>query len=662
MQWLFYPCILSNDPLKVRIQSCIRRGSTLTDENENKPARVLIIDDEQGLRDMLVYGLKKRNFEVTGVDSGEEAVKIVQKQTFDLAVCDVMMPGSDGITTLKQLKVLQPEIEVIMATGFATLETAIEAMKNGAFDYITKPYTLSHLCTLFDKAQDHRRLKAKVGYLEELNRLKSEFMATMSHELRTPLASILGYISLLRKNVYGEVPGKQDNVLERVEVNGKNLLQLINNILDLSKLSAHRMTLDPETFKSADLLKELVEAIEPLTQAKKLALTIQNDDSPWLLADKTKLKQILINLVGNAIKFTKEGSISVRVRTLDETKLEIEVRDTGIGISAADIPRLFQEFQQIDSSTTREYGGTGLGLSISKKMLELMSGTIEVESVVGKGSCFRILLPARIAAPYVPLQIVGEASPPVDPNEKIILSIDDDPDILRLLKDGLEGTGYRFISAQSGEEGIAMARKYHPHLITLDIMMSHMDGWSVLQVFKNDPELRKIPTYVVSIVDNKPLATSLGVTGYILKPFTREDLLEKLKLLPKNRAQQVLVVDDDPQVRSLFGKFLNDEGYDVVGSASGEEALERMKHLKPDILFLDLLLPQMSGFEVLKGMDDMHMAEPPVVFVMAEHELSSEEKDFLSRRVKMIFQKQAIRLSDLLPSLKEKLDSLRKVS
>src|SRR5258706_3338185 len=322
----------------------------------NGAQRVLVIDDESGLRDMLVFGLTDRGYHVVPAESGEEGIEKARQDIFGLMVCDIMMPGKSGIETLKDIKAIQPDSEIIMATGYATLETAVESMKLGAFDYIPKPYGLDQLCIIFEKALERRNLKAQVGKLQELNRLKSEFLANMSHELRTPMNAIIGYTSLILDRTYGEITPKQENGLKRIETNSRNLLQLINNILDLSKLNAGRMQL----FKEACLLKELTDEVlqtmECLARERKLTLSAEVPETLKLETDKTKLKQVLINLVGNAIKFTHDGSISIKAETLEApSRLRLFVQDTGIGVKAEDIPLLFEEFKQLDASPTRQY-------------------------------------------------------------------------------------------------------------------------------------------------------------------------------------------------------------------------------------------------------------------------------------------------------------------
>jgi CheY-like chemotaxis protein len=631
----------------------------MTDAAKPKP-NVLIIDDEAGLREMLVFGLSDRGYQVTTAANGEEGLVTLRSQIFDLVVCDIMMPGISGVEVLKSIKECSPDTEVIMATGYATLETAVESMKQGAYDYIAKPYGLDQLAAIFEKALERRQLRAKVGHLEELNRLKSEFLASMSHELRTPMNAIIGYTSLLIDGVYGGLSEKQEQSLKRVDTNAKNLLQLINNILDLSKLAAGRMPLYPEPCKMNELVKEVVETMGSLARERQLTLSYNVPEDIIFQVDKTKLKQILINLIGNGIKFTHEGSVTVSVAVMPAvSQLELRVSDTGIGIKPEDFTSLFQEFRQLDASPTREYGGSGLGLSICKKIVDLLGGDIRVESVPGKGSTFIVSFPftaaPAAAVARLPLDIAN------DKNQKIILAIDDDAEVLNLLADSLKGTDYKLIGTQSGEEGLALARQLHPYLITLDIMMPHRDGWSILQAIKEDPVLRTIPVFIVSIVENKALGFSLGVTDYIVKPFERQDLLERLRRLQNGRAQKVMVVDDDLAITQLLQESLRQEGYLVETARHGKQALERMKAQCPDILFLDLMMPDMSGFDVLEAIDKDPLLRDVRVFVMTAKNLTSSEKEYLEKRVEMIVQKGSRTLAEVLALLQKKLKTIKEV-
>ncbi|MBI4387062.1 MAG: response regulator, partial [Elusimicrobia bacterium] len=384
--------------------------------------------------------------------------------------------------------------------------------------------------------------------------------------------------------------------------------------------------------------------------------------------DRTKLKQILINLVSNGIKFTKTGKVSIRAEMAEDRPVaRVRVRDMGIGIRAEDMPLLFEEFRQLDPSMTREHGGTGLGLALSKKFAELLGGAIEVESTVGVGSEFTVVLPTQGRPSQEPSPIFLA----VDKGQstKTLLAIDDDPEVLNLLRDSLEGTGYGFAGVLTGEEGILLAKKIKPFAVTLDIMMPHRDGWSVLQVLKNDPELRSIPVIMMSILDNRNLGYALGVEDYIVKPFDRKELLEKLKVLDgksrsKNRhgktgsPRTVLVADDEQSVVDFLVETLKGEGYHVEAVTSGKRALEKLAHRAPDILFVDLMMPEVSGLDVIEYLESSPALKRVRVIVLTAKHLTPQETDFLQSRVELIIQKDSRSLPEILAAVKDRLKAL----
>ena len=623
---------------------------------DNPKPKILVIDDEKGLRDMLVYGLTQRGYEVATAENGRLAVEKARCESFDLAVCDLMMPEMGGVETLQRLKEHNPLIEVVMVTGYATLETAIESMKHGAYDYIAKPYELEHLCRIFERALEHGRLRAKVGELENVNRLKSEFMANMSHELRTPLNVIIGYSSLILDKVYGDLPAAQEQPLSNVLTSSRNLLALINDVLDISKLNAGMMPLYLEEFDLVGVVREVAEMMNGLAVEKSLSLTWKAPAPPVpVKCDKTKIKQILINLVGNALKFTADGGVTVELAS-EGGAIVLTVRDTGPGMAARDVPTIFEEFKQLDGSATRQHGGTGLGLSITKKLVVLLGGEIRVESELGKGSAFSVSFDAAnlAAAPKSPLapafaETVADGRP-----RRILLAIDDDPQVHGLIRDSLKGTDYSVVAAASGDEGLAIARKIKPAVVTLDIMMPHQDGWSILQKFKSDPELSGIPVIILSIIENKALGFALGVADYLVKPFERRALLEKLRALDEIRGKTVLVVDDDEGVCSMVELGLKSEGYRVERAATGRAALESIRARCPDVLFLDLGLPDMTGFEVLNQLDPADAARMRV-FLLTGNSLGSEEIAILGGKVEKILEKGSTSLPEILAALKQKL-------
>ena len=629
--------------------------------------RLLVIDDEQGFRDLAAFEFGSRGYDVLTAADGNEAVLKAGGRDIDVVISDMAMPGMSGIDTLSVLKSIDPKIEVIMATGFATLETAVESMKRGAYDYITKPFQIDDLERLVSRALDKRRLSLQVDELKEINRFKSEFLANMSHELRTPMNAILGYTSLHLDGIYGPLTGKQEEALRRVEAGGKNLLQLINGILDLSKIAAGRMPVYLEEFSLAELAGEVTGMLDILAKAKKLKLEAAIPADVRVRADRTKLKQALINLVGNGIKFTSEGGVFIEYES-DPKKsyVSLKVRDTGIGIKPHDMPLLFQEFRQLDASTTREYGGTGLGLVISRKFVQLMGGNVTAESRPGEGSVFTIVLPAESAlAPEPAAQDFVPTA--VEQDGKVLLAIDDDPEVLALLRDSLHGTGYKLVGALGAAEGLALARKFRPFAITLDIMMPHQDGWSALQAIKNDPELRHIPVMILSITDNKSLGYSLGVTDYIIKPFDRRELLGKLKALERGcppgaggTGCAVLVADDEKATADYIKETLSAEGYSVQTAATGREALEKLAACVPDVLFLNLTLPEVSGLEVLEAVGKDARLKNTQIFALTARDLSRGELEQLHSRTQAVIKKGSRKLTDILGLIRGRLEALGK--
>jgi CheY-like chemotaxis protein/nitrogen-specific signal transduction histidine kinase len=513
---------------------------------------------------------------------------------------------------------------------------------------------MEHLFNVLEKALEHRRLKSKVDELETANRLKSEFLANMSHELRTPLNAIVGYTSLVLEGAYGPPLPEQASALDRVLINSKNLLALINNILDISKLTAGMMPVFVEDFDAAALIREVAQTLQCLAAQKGLSLDIEAPLPILIRSDKTKVKQILINLTANAVKFTDKGAVTLRATGAPDGEVELNVRDTGPGIAPEHLGYIFERFTQVDGSATRAHGGTGLGLSITHKLCELLGGSVSVESRVGEGSVFTARLPAaRRPADSKLLPIPAQIER--HKGRKVLLCIDDDPEVLRLLRDSLAGTEYEFCGAASAGEGLALARQLHPFVITLDILMPRRDGWSVLQELKKDPQLRSIPVFILSIIENRALGFSLGVSDYIVKPFDRKDLLEKLRGQERLLGRRILVADDDPEMLELFRASLSQEGFQVQTAVSGAEVMSCLRQQRPDVLYLDLGLPDMSGFEVVERIyENPALAGLPIVILTAK-DLSDAEKTQLEARVAAVIQKCAMSLPDILRDLKTRL-------
>lgn len=634
-------------------------------DTKSLPPKILVVDDEEGFRELVIFEFTSLGYRVISAADGEEAVRVVRAEgDVDVVVSDVTMPRLNGLDAMREIKKLDPKIEVIMITGCATIETAVESMRRGAYDYITKPFQIADLARLVVRALEKRRLSRTVDELKEINKFKSEFLANMSHELRTPMNAILGYTSLHLDRLYGEITPKQEEALKRVDASGKNLLQLINGILDLSKITAGRMPVFLEEFSLKDLADEIVTMMESLTRPKGLELATDIPADLRLYSDRTKVKQIFVNLVSNGIKFTDKGGVYISAVRRPDGGLDIRVKDTGIGIKTRDLPQLFQEFRQLDPSATREYSGTGLGLVISRKFARLLGGDVSAESVFGAGSTFTVTLPAeahRTGAPSLTI-----CQPAENAGRKTVLAIDDDPEVLTLLRDSLLGSGYGFIGAPGAEEGVALAREHKPFAITLDIMMPKRDGWSVLQTIKSDPQLKDIPVIVLSITDNKTLGYALGVTDYMTKPFERAELLRKLAAIEAGPTADapltVLVAEAQRDTAAYLETTLAAEGYKVETVSDGGAVLARIEAVRPDILFLDPLLQGGPGFEVVDAVHRDPALAHMKVFVLTGRHLTDEENDYLSARTEAVIQKGSRSLPEILELVKKKLESLETIN
>ncbi len=374
------------------------------------------------------------------------------------------------------------------------------------------------------------QLRAATAKTEESVRLKGEFLANLSHELRTPLHVVLGYAQLLADGVYGPLAGRQTAALGKIRANAQILRRLINDIVDLLRAETGRLSLSIEEFDPRETIESIMSTLRPLFAAKGLAFAGElAPDLPPMQSDRAKLQIVLYNLLANALKFTPAGSVALRAGVGPRDGwLTFEVADTGPGIAPDQLPRLFQSFRQLDGSTTREAGGAGIGLSLTRQLVELLGGDIAVESEPGRGSVFRVALPAVVS-------LVPAGRPATAP--KIVLSIDDDPDLLEVLAASLEPAGYRVVACTDGDLGLAKARELRPYAVTLDIRLPVRDGWSILEELRRDPELAGIPVIVLTVTDDRALGERYGVSGYITKPFRREQLIERLDSLNEARLQ-----------------------------------------------------------------------------------------------------------------------------
>ena len=498
--------------------------------------------------------------------------------------------------------------------------------------------------------------------LEAASRHKSAFLASMSHELRTPMNAIIGFTRLVMRRSRDHLPQKQYENLQKIQVSADHLLALINAILDLSKIEAGRMDLHPTEFDVRNLVDESLRAIEPIVAHDQIALSQSVPDGlPVIWGDREKAKQILLNLLGNAAKFTKEGSIEVRVRTVEDDMVAIDIADTGIGIPEHALKIIFDEFQQVDSSVTRQYGGTGLGLSISHHLASLMGGQISVTSTEGEGSTFTVTLPIR-----QPEQNSGEgghdedaASAAAAANGKVVLAIDDDPDAIYLLRETLADEGYRVVGAADADDGIEKAQAIKPFAITLDIIMPEKDGWQALQELKANATTRDIPVIMLTIVDQRNIGYRLDVFDYLMKPFGRKEILSVLDRIISPHTR-ILVVDDDPNVRDLVRQLLDDEAYQLDFAEDGRQALMKIAQHPPEVVLLDLLMPGLDGFEVIQALDENPDYHNIQIVVLTAKSLTKEDRSVLDRRVHAIIEKRGIERDLLVTELRSALDAYQR--
>ena len=386
-----------------------------------------------------------------------------------------------------------------------------------------------------EKQAEQELLKA-IKRAEEANRAKSEFLANMSHELRTPMNAIIGFTRIVMRRCKECLPDRQYGNLEKILASANHLLALINDVLDLSKIEAGRMDLKLREFDLDALFDQCLLTVEPMVRTAKVQLVKDIEDGlPRLYNDPEKLRQVLINLLSNAAKFTEDGAITISARR-DGNDAVIAVSDTGIGIPEQSQRLVFEEFRQVDSSTTRQYGGTGLGLSISRHLARLMGGDITLESAPCRGSTFTVRVPLQFGRSPppprpAPPEVDGAVAPlpPVRHSDHVVLAIDDDPDVVILLRECLAENGYRVIGARTGEEGLRLARALKPRAVTLDVLMPYADGWEILTRLKSDPATRDIPVVLLTVVDQKELGNRLGAADYLLKPFDRDDLVATLQ-------------------------------------------------------------------------------------------------------------------------------------
>ncbi len=497
----------------------------------------------------------------------------------------------------------------------------------------------------------------------EASRSKSTFLANMSHELRTPLNAIIGYSELVKEDAeIIDGAGAIVDDIDKIHTAADHLLHIINDILDVSKIEAGKMELFTETFSVEGLVDSVAQTVDGLVSKNHNKLEVVcEDDVGSMHSDKLKLRQSLLNLVSNAAKFTDDGAIRVHVRrefTPRGDWIIFEVSDEGIGIPRDRIEHLFDSFTQADQSTTRRYGGTGLGLTITYQFCHMLGGEISVESEVDEGSVFTIRLPAVLytgrdaedgelsleeptsANAHDDAYIDGIADEVAQTKDTraVVLSIDDDPTVTELIERFLPAEEFKVVRADGGQLGLRMARRLNPDVITLDVMMPEVDGWTVLSRLKSDPELATVPVVMLTITAERQRGYALGATDYLTKPIQRSRLVDVLRRYCSIEGS-VMVVEDDTETRNILHRVLENAGWRTLEARHGEEALELLESEVPDVILLDLMMPEMDGFQVLDQLRSVEAWQHIPVIVLTAMELSVDELQRLNRRVTQVFQK-----------------------
>jgi signal transduction histidine kinase/CheY-like chemotaxis protein len=495
---------------------------------------------------------------------------------------------------------------------------------------------------------------------EEANRTKSSFLANMSHELRTPMNAIIGYTEILSEDAKDDGNESYLPDLQKIHQAAKHLLGLINDVLDLSKIEAGKMTIFTEVFDIKSTIDNAVATIKPLVDKKGNSLEVHcPEDIGQMRSDITKVRQALFNLLSNASKFTENGRVRLdvaREKTPAGDFIIMRVTDTGIGMTLAQMGKLFQAFAQADVSTTRKFGGTGLGLIISRSFCQMLGGDITVNSELDKGSVFTIRLPAETSEIHELKESIhsGKPLPAEETNiqANTLLVIDDDPAVRDLLERQMTREGFVVKTVGTGKEGLAIAKQMLPSVITLDVMMPGMDGWAVLSALKADPQLAQIPVIMLTMSDQKDLGFSLGATDYFSKPVDREKLAATVAKYRVTGQEKILLVEDDDDTRDVMETTLKKGGWRVTTAVNGREALKEVQKGVPTLILLDLMMPVMDGFEFLRIFREKPEHHKVPVIVLTAMDLTPVERQNLNGKVLDILQKGAYRKEDLLREIK----------
>ena len=549
------------------------------------------------------------------------------------------IPLKVGVRILGALDIQSTEINAFHPEDIAVLETLAD-----------------QIAVALDNANSYQLAQKAVAEMQELDRIKSQFLANMSHELRTPLNSIIGFSRVILKGIDGPVSSQQQQDLTAIYNSGHHLLGLINDILDLSKIDAGKMELYLEELNISETVNSVLSTSMGLLKDKPVKLVTKVPQGlPTVRADPMRIRQVLLNLISNAAKFTDEGTVTVSAEVQNGAnglaEMLVNVVDTGPGIAKADQEKLFLAFSQVDSSATRKTGGTGLGLSICQRLIDLHGGTIGVNSEVGQGSTF-----------YFTLPLYNQPVPePPAPGKNVVLCVDDDPKIVTLYERYLQPEGYEVVPVLNPANACEVAKQVKPYAITLDIMMPGVDGWTVLEQLKSDPDTRNIPVIICSIVAEEEKGFNLGAADYLVKPIMQDDMITALnRLNGDGNIENVLIIDDSEDDLRLMEKILREHSqYYPILAKSGEEGWAQISSQPPHAIILDLFMPEVDGFAILERLrSDPALNQIPVV-VVSGVDLNAEQRKKLDIYGKHMLVKGMLEEKELFESIEKSLRRLK---